>query len=213
MKRTVCFLLLLACSVVSVMAQKVSYTVDRTTGGLSAITIDGYKNAMNWILQPDGCQYEWVDSSYCWGLGCFTIDDGRRSKKVEWNKPYKLTDGGGSVDYLADGIEVSVRRSYEDNVLVEDYTFTNKGGQTAYLSDVGIYTPFNDNYPSADVCITNRTDAHIWDGDNVAWVNALRMGGSAPHLGLVVTDGRGRRKGDVLLQPWQEDTCRLVCGQ
>lgn len=171
------------------MAQKVCYTTDRTTGGVSAITIEGDKYGMNWILKPDGSQYAWVDSSYCWGLGYFTINDGRRSKKVEWNKPYKLNADGQSVSYLADSIEVSVRRHYEGDVLVEDYTFTNKGGQTAYLSDVGIYTPLNDNYPSADVCITNRADVHIWDGDNGAWINALRMGGSAPHLGLVVTDG------------------------
>lgn len=188
MKRTIC-LLLLACSVVGVMAQKVCYTTDRTTGGVSAITIEGDKYGMNWILKPDGSQYAWVDSSYCWGLGYFTINDGRRSKKVEWNKPYKNIGDGQSVSYFADNIDVSVRRSYEGDILVEDYTFTNKGSRTAYLSDVGIYTPLNDNYPSADVCITNRTDAHIWDGDNGAWINALRMGGGAPHLGLVVTDG------------------------
>ena len=49
---------------------------------------------------------------------------------------------------------------------------------------------------------------HIWEGENAAYVNALRMGGHAPHLGLVLTKGavkgyeiweRGRDKA-ILIQ-------------
>jgi hypothetical protein len=49
-----------------------------------------------------------------------------------------------------------------------------------------------------------RTNAHVWDGENAAYVNAMHMSGQAPHLGLVVTGGsvksyeikeRGLRKG------------------
>lgn len=34
-----------------------------------------------------------------------------------------------------------------------------------------------------------RANAHIWEGDNAAYVNAIRMGGYAPHLGLVLREG------------------------
>ncbi|MDR2814267.1 MAG: hypothetical protein LBB79_06400 [Prevotellaceae bacterium] len=64
------------------------------------------------------------------------------------------------------------------------------------LFDVGIYTPFNDNYPDASTCYTARTNAHIWAGEHAAYVNATHMSGQAPHVGLVVVKGAGlaRRK-------------------
>ena len=73
--------------------------------------------------------------------------------------------------------------------LIEEYTFRNDGTEEILLSDIGIYTPFNDNYPGAQACINMRANAHIWEGDNAAYVNATRMGGYAPHLGLVLREG------------------------
>ena len=54
--------------------------------------------------------------------------------------------------------------------------FQNDGTEEILLSDIGIYTPFNDNYPGAQTCINMRANAHIWEGDNAAYVNAIRMG-------------------------------------
>lgn len=73
------------------------------------------------------------------------------------------------------------------------------------MYDIGIYTPFNDNYPGAEECIRARTNVQVWNGESAAYVNALRMGGFAPHLGLVLTEGaiksyeiweRGAQKGN-----------------
>lgn len=89
--------------------------------------------------------------------------------------------------------------------LVEEYTFRNQGEDEVVLVDIGVYTPFNDNYPGSRTCINARTNTHIWEGENAAYINALRMGGYAPHLGLVLTKGavksyeiweRGRDKGN-----------------
>lgn len=88
---------------------------------------------------------------------------------------------------------------------MERYIFTNYGKEPVSLYDMGIYTPLNDNYPGAQECINGRTNVQVWDGENAAYVNALRMGGTAPHLGMVVTEGavksyevweRGDRKGN-----------------
>ena len=124
-----------------------------------AITIDG--DPMVWTLKTDGSQYAWVTDRYAWG----------------------------QVYYDPAPVTVNVDRRQQDDDLVETYTFTNSSTEKVTLKNVGIYTPFNDNYPNAKTCMTSRCNAHIWPGGRAAWVNALRMSGKGPHLGLMVTEG------------------------
>ena len=107
------------------------------------------------------------------------------------------------VMYRENDICVQVRRKLVQGDLIEGYTFTNKGTEPVSLYDIGIYTPFNDNYPDAQQCINSRAHTHIRKGGSAAYVNAIRMGTFTPHLGLVVTNGairnyeiweRGRKK-------------------
>lgn len=98
----------------------------------------------------------------------------------------------------------------------ESYRFTNISSKSVFIQrgEIAIYTPFNDNYEDADVCLTNRCHAHIWCGGEVSYILGLRMGGEAPHLGLTLTRGslncysieRDREqlshdRGDILLHP------------
>ena len=77
---------------------------------------------MKWTLATDGTQYPWVTSQYQWG------------------KTY----------YEADGeIAVNTERRQDGSDIVETYTFTNTSKRKVSLKNVGIYTPFNDNYPDA----------------------------------------------------------------
>ena len=114
------------------------------------------------------------------------------------------------------GIEVSVKSERKADKVIETYIFTNTSGKDIFTSlcDISIYTPFNDDYPDVEICMTNRCHTHIWCGDNVSYVMALRMGGEAPHLGLVLTEGslggysverdisRGSNdRGDFILHP------------
>ena len=73
---------------------------------------------------------------------------------------------------------------------VESYKFVNGGNGKARLTDIGIYTPFNDNYPSAQACMAGRCNAHIWAGGSAAYVELLRMSGQGDGIGLMVTKGR-----------------------
>ena len=140
-----------------------------------SITIDG--DAMAWTLATDGSQYPWVTSQYQWG------------------KTY----------YEADGeITVNTERRQDGDDLVETYTFTNTSKRKVTMKNIGIYTPFYDNYPDAKTCMTQRCNVHINANGRGAWVNALRMNGMGPHLGLMVTEGevsdydvweRGSKKG------------------
>lgn len=159
------------------------------TGAIDQLVIPGDTTAMNWLVKTDGSQYAWVKANYGWGLGYFTLSKGRVTVKKEWGKPAQVSSDGMHVVYQEGDIRIRVDRRWEGSDLIEQYTFINTGKESVSLYDIGIYTPLNDNYPNSRQCINARTNVQVWEGDNAAYVNALRMGAYAPHLGLVVTQG------------------------
>lgn len=88
-------------------------------------------------------------------------------------------------------IAVEEFSSEENGIITERYTFRNKSDKPVFtsLKDIGIYTPFNDDYCGSDICTKMRCHTHIYCGGETSYVMALRMGGSAPHLGMVLTKG------------------------
>ncbi len=141
---------------------------------------------MDWMLKTDGSQYKWVTAKYGWGLGYLTLN----GKTEEWQTPVKNSKDLSSITYSASDIQISVVRKKTSDGFTEKYTFTNKGKNQIQLTNIGIYTPFNDNYPDANICMTNRCNAHIWTGENAAYVALVRMDGTGDGIGLMVTDGR-----------------------
>lgn len=100
---------------------------------------------MNWVVAPDGKQYEWINSKYGWGLGFFTLN----GKQYSWQKPIDkpVVDAKNqsmSIVYKAGDIQIRVMRRLVGGELFEEYTFTNKGKTAAHLIDWGIYTPVRD---------------------------------------------------------------------
>lgn len=176
------------------------------TGAVCYLGIEDDAAGMNWVLTPDRQQYDWVTDNYGWGLGYLTIN----GEPSAWHTPAKVSSDGATLSYQAGGISIEVSRRLKKGELLETYTFRNTGTEAADITDCGIYTPWNDNYPDAETCIKSRCNAHIWAGDNAAYVFALRMGddgsGAARgggNLGLIVTEGavadyevweRGRQK-------------------
>ncbi|MGM7719790.1 hypothetical protein [Metabacillus sp. Hm71] len=113
--------------------------------------------------RDDNHRMNWVEGSQCWGS---TI--------------------------VPNGIASEVTRTLtEKGTLRENYVFTNKTEFDIFtkVGDISIYTTFNDDYGSSDVCMTNKCHAHIWCGGNVSYIMGLRMGGEGPHLGLILTKG------------------------
>lgn len=89
-------------------------------------------------------------------------------------------------------LDVDVRREFTDQGhLLETYTFTNNTAFDIYTmpKHLGIYVPLPDYYTKASVGLTKCCSAHIWCGENSSYVMALRQGGEAPHLGLVLKEG------------------------
>lgn len=60
--------------------------------------------------------------------------------------------------------------------------FTNR-------EEIRISFPLPDQYEDSRTCLTKRCHTHIFCGGDVSWICALRMGGEAPHLGMVLTEG------------------------
>ncbi len=190
MKRTALTLLLLACLSWAGAAHNVKYSVDPATGGITRLWLEEDGPETNRIVAPDGSQYAWIGDTYGWGLGYFDIRDGAAVRHAAWHRPLSVTAGGARVTYRAEEIEIGVSRRSSGGCLIEEYVFTNRGDTPVELCDAGIYTPFNDNYPDAETCLSGRFHAHIWAGGDAAYANAVPMRGEGPCLGLALTEGR-----------------------
>ncbi len=161
------------------------------TGGVSEIRIHDDPHDMNWLQRTDGQQYQWITQRYAWGLGYVTVTANGQSRKLAWEKPETQNADGTLVTYrIGKGLTLKVVREQDGDDILEHYTFTNNAPHAIAISETGIYTPFNDNYPSAQLCVTQRAHAHIWAGESASYVCALRMGATAPHLGLMLTEGQ-----------------------
>lgn len=141
------------------------------------------------------------------------LEHSRDSDKMNWvagETPW------GTVKRPA-GLTVTVqRRILPSGNLEECYTFANETAFPLFMgkTDIGIYTPFNDDYLDSPRCLTQRCNTHIFCGGESSYVMALRMGGAAPHLGLILTAGslscysvernlkeRSNDRGDFILHP------------
>ena len=142
-------------------AQTVQYQENENGDGLRSLSIAG--DSMNWTVRADGTQYAAVTGQYAWG----------------------------QVLRLPQGISCKVRRQTDKRLgdLMETYTLRNTAKTAIRLTETGICTPWNDNYPDAQTCMTSRCNAHIWTGAANTYVCALRMNGQGPHLGLMLTEG------------------------
>jgi hypothetical protein len=163
------------------------------TGGISKILCTEDTLKMNWVIPADGSQLYWQSNEFAWGLGYVTIEKKGETRTHRWkgvNKTYS-SDAGNVYEYHLPGIKLSVIRSFDsEGNFNEMYRFENTSDSTINLTDIGIYTPLNDNYyGGAEKVLISRCNAHVWMGNHAAYINAERMNGKPPHLGLTVTEG------------------------
>ncbi|MCI8998886.1 MAG: hypothetical protein HFJ95_07825 [Muribaculaceae bacterium] len=184
-----------------VLAQKVLPTVDTEQGGVTSLKITGDTTEMNWLMATDGSQYKWIDSRYQWGLGTVNVN----GVNFGWGKADGEASFGCSKFTVVPGkLSLTIDRRMDSDDMVESYTFANVSGDTLSLSEIQVYTPWNDNYPDASTCADFRCHAHVWAMGQHGYTYALRMGNYAPHLGMMMTRGeldgysiseRGSKKG------------------
>ena len=163
-------------------------TLNPATGAVARLAHPGDAHAMNWVCAP--AENPWFPLSMGWGLGFAAMPGYPASPR--WQEPASMreTADGAAVRYAIGPLELTVTRRLAGAAFTEDYCFRNNGDTAAPLWGIGLYAPFNDNYPDAETCVTRRCNAHLWCAGHTAYACALRMGGAAPHLGLVLTAGR-----------------------
>ncbi|MBP3941809.1 MAG: hypothetical protein J6D00_10005 [Christensenellaceae bacterium] len=93
---------------------------------------------------------------------------------------------------MREGMSVSVSRKFLPNGrLYESYLFKNDTDFDIFTKegDVDICACFNDSYHDAKTCEEERCHTHLFIKGEMSWVMALRMGGEAPHLGMMLKKG------------------------
>lgn len=163
---------------------------NKISGAVNHISnpIDKYK--MNWIFASGDNNLTWQKAEQDWGLGKYDIPDlGVKDEKWTTVTEQKTSGEKTSILYRTKYLDIRVEREPMGQDYLETYTFINTTGKKLSVSGLDIYAPFNDNYPDAKLSASNRCNAHIWPGMNSSYVNAIRMDGEAPHLGLVLTQG------------------------
>ncbi|QDP95951.1 six-hairpin glycosidase [Microlunatus elymi] len=85
--------------------------------------------------------------------------------------------------------EVTTRQ--DGDLVRTEIVITNCGPKPEFtgVGDIGITLPLPDRYDDAITCQTQRCHAHLFCAGSASYVYARRMGGEAPHLGLVLTEG------------------------
>ena len=157
------------------------------TGALARVCCPDDVYAMNWVC--DSAENPTFLDSHGWGLGFLAMPGGPGPQR--WQRPVsiRVTRTGNRSRYQVGPIEMTVSRRLRGKRLDESFVLRNTGKAPQPIWGIGLYAPFNDNYPDAATCVTRRCNAHLWCGGNVAYACCLRMGGVGPHLGLVLTEG------------------------
>lgn len=89
------------------------------------------------------------------------------------------------------GLSGSAESRRDGDQVYTEITISNPG-RKPYFTDktsISIAFPLVDKYESSKVCMEQRCHTHIFCGGDISYICALRMGGKAPHLGMVLTKG------------------------
>ncbi len=192
--------------------------LDPTTGCVQSIFLNGDENAMDWCREGS----LWGEPVIPW----------RCDFNQHWigNELLSFEESDtASVAVIRNGkLQITAERSFtERKTFRERYTFKNLEPCDQFLQrgEVGIRTPFFDEQMAAEKSQRLRCDAHVWCGEEISWVNALRQGDSTRNLGLVLTEGsldcysiehpkpiphedRRNYRGDIILHPEAIDLLR-----
>ena len=91
-----------------------------------------------------------------------------------------------------EGLSPTVKTVRDSDLLYTTVDLLNTSGSLLQISktDVSIRLPLEDRYDNAEICMTRRCHTHIFCGNDISYVCAVKMNGKAPHFGLVLTEGK-----------------------
>lgn len=83
---------------------------------------------------------------------------------------------------------VEVQNEKDGDVLTTKVVISYNGAHPYFTNagSIAISFPLQDRYADSVTCRDYRCHAHIFCGENTSYIMALRMGGAAPHLGMLL---------------------------
>ena len=139
------------------------------------------------LAEPaDGVEARMHTAARRWGKG-FVITDGRGRR---FDSPADLTwrEVGVTAAYDCGPLALQVERRVGE-AWSETYELHNRSGAPVAVGSLAVSTPWRDVYESSRDSLTRAVHAHLWTGGADSWVWAVPMDGTAPGLGLEVTEG------------------------
>lgn len=108
-------------------------------------------------------------------------------------------------------IQAKVRNAWEGEKLRTVISLKNIGKKPVFtsMSSIGIRLPLPDQYESSEICMKRKCHVHLFCGDEISYVYALRMGGEAPHFGMVLM--RGELRGYSVERDFQKQSNDRGC--
>ena len=170
--------------------------IDPASGALVHIENRNDPSHMNWLREPGRWERtKWISDSSSeavplegqWGLVETSITGTLDVAQVR-----KLSERAWESVYVGSSLTVTVHRELDaGGDLVECYTFKNTSAVALEfpLGSIAFVAPFFDQYPDSKRSLSARCNTHVWMGGSSTWINAMRMSGKAPHLGMTVTQG------------------------
>lgn len=181
-----------------------------------AVTVGQQDGSIRSLVCPkDAHSMNWVKSAAGWGRIWGVDGYGERIQYPADNVEIMASGQMHTTVYTAGALQVTIAREFSGTrQLTERYTLKNISDTTHIygIGDIGISAAFSGSYQDTEACIFNRCHAHIWCGGDAGYVMAVRMGGQAPHLGLVLKQGslaaygivrqqNSNDRGDIILYP------------
>jgi hypothetical protein len=160
----------------------------------TAVGLDGQGLIVSLQNKSDANHMEWVSPiGREWSLPVLR----ENGKLIPWNAPKVnfMVASPRSMDGLIfrhGDLSLDLNQSlFPDGTLEQSFRLHNDSAKTITLAegDFGIRLPLPDNYPDASTALTRRADVHVWTGGGSSWIQAERMNGTPPHLGLLLTEG------------------------
>lgn len=133
-----------------------SIAVNAHNGAVEKIILNNDPEQMNWVLEST--ENPWHSKSFNWGLGYANFS--RRNKGhaglTRWETAQKVSVENNCchVLYKVGSLFIKWERSFlPDGRYKEKCIVQNPSAEPVYLDNLVFYTPFNDNYPDAEVCV------------------------------------------------------------
>ncbi len=144
------------------------------------------------LMRHDKYKMNWVGNTKKWG-GIYAPPVKNRNFGEEIKTVhFEETKNSAVTVFENDKLQITVTRSFtKEGSFKEEYKIKNIFTADVFFTkgNIGIYTPLCDEYRSAAESCTTKCNAHIWCGESISYINALRQGKSNMNLGLVLTNG------------------------